>query len=239
MNSVRILSLCKLDNEDIRFIRKQNGFDEETEQLKKTVAQLQEQIKAMRKVIEQQNTKMQAMQNKIEQQDDKIKAIQTMLKQPLELQKNSLTQPKTSVVQQKQFSLSEETSAKSFKFTEERNGTLTITKYIGKDTNVIIPKRINGKNITCIGNSAFEYCSEITTVIIPDGVTYIGDYVFFKCPDLRYITIPKSVNRIGLGAFYGCTYLRYIVFKGRKDLNGANFDKNWMQSCYARIVFEP
>ena len=38
-----------------------------------------------------------------------------------------------------------------------------------------------GYSVTSIGNYAFEYCSSLTSVTIPNSVTSIGDYAFNHC----------------------------------------------------------
>ena len=59
-------------------------------------------------------------------------------------------------------------------------------------------------SVTSIGNSAFSVCSGLTSVDIPDGVTTIGEYAFENCYSLTSITIPDSVTSIGNGAFSWC-----------------------------------
>ena len=54
-----------------------------------------------------------------------------------------------------------ETDAKNFGCTEDSTGNIVITKYIVKDTYVVIPKKINGKNVTEIGDWAFYGCNEL------------------------------------------------------------------------------
>ena len=67
------------------------------------------------------------------------------------------------------------------------DGTVKITKYIGSAEKVEIPEKINGKSVTSIGNYAFEYCENITSVTIPDSVTSIGVYAFEYCASLKSI----------------------------------------------------
>ena len=73
---------------------------------------------------------------------------------------------------------------------------------------VVIPESAlyDGKNcaVTSIGEYAFEGCTGLTSVTIPNGVTSIGDNAFSGCSGLTSITIPNSVTSIGEWAFYGC-----------------------------------
>ena len=55
-----------------------------------------------------------------------------------------------------------------------------------------------------------DYCEDITTVVIDDGVTSIGNAAFLSCTSLTSIEIPASVTSIGEDAFYGCTSLASI-----------------------------
>ena len=91
------------------------------------------------------------------------------------------------------------------------DGKCTITKYIGSATNADIPaKTIKGVPVTAIGDYAFEGCSSMTSVRIPDSVTSIGGHAFYECTGLTSINIPDSVKSIGYGAFSGCTGLTGI-----------------------------
>ena len=65
--------------------------------------------------------------------------------------------------------------------------------------------------LTCIGRYAFEGCTNITGVVIPDSVTEIGEGAFFGCSGITTLTIPESVIRIGEGAFQCCTGLESVV----------------------------
>jgi hypothetical protein len=64
--------------------------------------------------------------------------------------------------------------------------------------------------VVTIGENAFMYCQEITSVTIPDSVTTIGKSAFFSCTSLSSIEIPDTVISIGEQAFRGCSKLSSI-----------------------------
>ena len=76
---------------------------------------------------------------------------------------------------------------------------------------VVIPDTIEGYPVTIIGAAAFNNCTEITSVTIPDSVTLIGDWVFAACTGLTSVTIPDSVEAISYRAFSNCTRLTNIT----------------------------
>ena len=67
------------------------------------------------------------------------------------------------------------------------------------------------KDNTSIGDKTFQYCTMLTSVVIPDSVTSIGDRAFFNCTSLTSVTIPDSVTSIGNNAFFRCTSLTSVV----------------------------
>ena len=71
--------------------------------------------------------------------------------------------------------------------------------------NMAIPSTVeyNGKkySVTAIGSSAFESCSGLKAITIPNSVTAIRSSAFESCSSLKSITIPNSVTTIGSYAF--------------------------------------
>jgi hypothetical protein len=68
-------------------------------------------------------------------------------------------------------------------------------------------------SVTTISNSAFYYCSVLTSITIPNSVTTIGEYAFYTCSGLTSITIPYSVIIIGVWTFAYCSNLTEIHVK--------------------------
>lgn len=74
-----------------------------------------------------------------------------------------------------------------------------------KITSVVI-----GDEVTSIGDYAFEDCSALKKLDIPQSVTEIGSKAFRGCSALTSLALPQTVNRIGNTAFQGCSNLETI-----------------------------
>ena len=85
-------------------------------------------------------------------------------------------------------------------------------------TSVTIPN-----SVTSIRDCAFEDCSGLTSITIPNSVTTIGEFAFRGCSSLTSVTIPNSVTSIGNDAFYGCSSLTTLNFNA---INCSDFSIN-------------
>ena len=122
-----------------------------------------------------------------------------------------------------------------FEYSVKSDNTVEITKYKDStnDTFVTIPSEINSYSVTSIGRYAFDGCTGLQSVNVPDsvisigdgafsncsglrnvnisnGVVNIGSYAFHKCIRIISIDVPESVSSIGMCAFAGCTLLANI-----------------------------
>ena len=116
------------------------------------------------------------------------------------------------------------------------DGTLTITGYKGRDTEVVVPNCIGGVKVKKIsgkyGNNLLSIWSEnirddnirfgwrsgfitgqktIKKIIISYGIEEIGDYTFFGTAGVENISIPSSVTSIGEESFENCVSLTNIT----------------------------
>ena len=66
--------------------------------------------------------------------------------------------------------------------------------------------------VTSIGTSAFNNCTGLTSIEIPDGVISIEANVFQNCSNLSFISLPDGLISIGDNAFYNCFALNIAEF---------------------------
>ena len=95
------------------------------------------------------------------------------------------------------------------------------------------------KGVVQIGAGAFQFCTSLASITIPDSVTYISERAFWCCSSLTSITIPDSVTGIGERAFWGCSSLASITIPdsithiGSSAFDGTayyNTEANWINS---------
>lgn len=103
------------------------------------------------------------------------------------------------------------------------DGTIIITRYKGKRTEIEVPAKIGKKVVTAIGEFAFspdasritseqrEFRRTITKVKLPDSIQIIGAAAFQDCWEMSKLNIPDSVVEIGDNAFCGCRKVTEFV----------------------------
>lgn len=82
----------------------------------------------------------------------------------------------------------------------------------------------NCKELSKIGNYAFEQCPKLASVVLPSSVEEIGRYAFHMCKALTTFNVPKGVNRIGRYAFKGTDGIN-VYFK--TSVLPTELEDNW------------
>ena len=84
--------------------------------------------------------------------------------------------------------------------------------YYGYDKptgDLIIPETFTNGNVTwtivSIGDHAFDYCTGLTSIEIPNTVTTIGEQAFYHCENATDIKLSESLTTVGYFAFGYCT----------------------------------
>lgn len=103
-------------------------------------------------------------------------------------------------------------------------GTVTINRYLGNDSTIILPKTISGYPVTAIADRCFEG-ENIKAIGIQEGVTSIGKSAFKNCKKLEsvsFLGVPYSVT-VGDNAFEGCSKLKNINLPAAKAIGSYAF----------------
>ena len=151
-----------------------------------------------------------------------------------------------------------------WKYTEEDDGTITINRYKGSETTVIIPNYINGKKVKKIKSNSYEdrngiyetsiwddsICSNnkmtywysqttIKKIVISEGVETIGRFAFICSSALEEVTIPNSVKNIETSAFSGpSSSITSIYYSGTAESwNKINIDSDNVNLTNANIIY--
>ena len=74
-----------------------------------------------------------------------------------------------------------------------------------------VKEYVLGEDVTSIGDGAFYYCINLTSVHMSDNVTSIGKHAFDNCDKLTTIKMSDNLTSIGEFAFSGCFHLASIT----------------------------
>lgn len=77
-----------------------------------------------------------------------------------------------------------------------------------------ISKVIIADGITSIYNYAFVDFTNLKEVVLPNSIKVIGESSFMTCTSLESITLPYKITTVGAGAFCNCTNLKTVIIPG-------------------------
>ncbi len=90
------------------------------------------------------------------------------------------------------------------------NGKAHIVEYLGNDTEVTVPAKMDGYTVTALGMSAFADQTSLTAIHLPNTLQLIERWAFNNCSSLKELVIPKSVRTIKESAVWNCHSLETI-----------------------------
>lgn len=81
-------------------------------------------------------------------------------------------------------------------------------------TNVTSVSFAGGANVTNLGPQAFQGCTALTNVALPEGLKTLSPGLFYGCTALKSATIPSGVTNVGDAAFAECRQLASATLPG-------------------------
>ena len=76
---------------------------------------------------------------------------------------------------------------------------------------VVIPEKINDKQILKIGDSAFKEITNLKSIYIPEGITTIENDAFSGCALLETIVLPSTLTSLDSTTFAACNNLKQVT----------------------------
>ncbi|MBD9090935.1 MAG: leucine-rich repeat domain-containing protein [Bacteroides oleiciplenus] len=90
-------------------------------------------------------------------------------------------------------------------------------------SNSITDVVILADGVTSIGDNAFDGCSSLKSINLPEEVTSIGESAFYGCISLTNISLPDGVTSIGDNAFAQCALISIILPEKLTSIGMATF----------------
>jgi len=57
----------------------------------------------------------------------------------------------------------------------------------------------------------FQFCTALTSIVLPDSVKSLGDFAFMGCSSLTDVTLPSGLTALPAGTFVSCSYLYNVT----------------------------
>lgn len=118
-------------------------------------------------------------------------------------------------------------------------------KAVSAFDNPAVTSVVFGNEVKRIPDHAFEGCTGLTAITIPETVEYIGYRAFFGCRSIETLVVPEHVSSIGGHAFVGCDKLYKLNFNARNCSGVSKIEDGKHQSAFAGsrslkdVVFGP
>lgn len=105
------------------------------------------------------------------------------------------------------------------------DGTVSISRYNGMESEIIIPTELDGYPVTNFYAYAFSEDQNLKSISLPDGFTKITRDAFHNCHTLMSISIPDSVKEIDSLAFQSCYNLKSVTLpKNLEEIGYCTFN---------------
>lgn len=95
---------------------------------------------------------------------------------------------------------------------QQNEGKIKILRYLGDDTEIVIPDKIQDLPVAELGKKAFYGRRELKRVAMPMHLESIGKSCFEGCTALETVQFPGKLKAIKKRAFYGCEALRNLIY---------------------------
>ena len=116
------------------------------------------------------------------------------------------------------------------------NQTLDLVKCRSNESTLSIPSHCQGYPIKRICNRAFEKCTQLESIFLPEGLEVIGFGAFFDLKHLKTVILPESIHTIashGYGIFGYCGSKEDVIVHS----STGSYAESWCSNN--KVLFQP
>lgn len=115
----------------------------------------------------------------------------------------------------------------AWRYVENSDGTITLTKVVKMEKELLIPAKVDGKTVSAISEKFFVIINDgseqkklkdtyaennvLEKVVFEAEIKEIPNMAFYLCKKLAVVELPESLEKIGAFTFFGCDSLKEIV----------------------------
>ena len=156
---------------------------------------------------------------------------------PTEAPTQKQTEAPTEAPTQRPLTAGEKFLAQGGTYTDNGDGTITLTKWLNASGDVVIPSEVDGKTVTAIAHRFFIETSDdsntgITSITVPGTVKRMDKGQFWNCTNLTKITFNEGVEVIN-ASFAGCLKLTEAYIPSTATVCSSVF------ACNSEYIFLP
>ena len=98
--------------------------------------------------------------------------------------------------------------ANNFEYIKLGGNKARVTAYIGKNTTVVVPSKLDNNTVTEIGNNILRYNRNVKSLSFPNSVKKFVQLPLYGAKKLEKVTIGKGIKKIPNCFFEDCKALK-------------------------------
>ena len=105
-----------------------------------------------------------------------------------------------------------------------------VIKCQSEDEWIELPSEVEGAPVIGISEDAFNGCTHLVYIDLPEGVAWIGARAFMNCTNLREIVMPDTLVTVGDGSFNYCPLFTIVSHETAYGHTFADYHNlNWLE----------
>ena len=116
------------------------------------------------------------------------------------------------VISAKEIELNKETEDGYEYIKVDSGSAVEIVKYVGNETEVKVPTKLDGLSVITVGEGCFEGNKTVVSIKLNSEIVTVKDRAFKDCTALKEVTKTESLTALGASAFEGCTALEEFEY---------------------------